>query len=159
MKRNIMLLALFAFLFGSSLLVVRSRSKVGTPEPATVVVHTAASSAPKEDVQGVNPGNKGMTDQRGVPPSSIGGKESRLDVVIDGRIIHLRNGGKVFLDDGLSVEVFLDPYPPTTLRIWLDLYLTRDAGSQAISDAEAVIEYDMRYMYHGLLRGKAKNLG
>ncbi len=92
-----------------------------------------------------------------VPRSSIA-KDSRIDIVIRGERVPLRNGGRIDLGQGLAVEVFLDPYPPTRLRAWLDLHLTRGAKARPVTDAVTAMVYDMRYMSHGPFKARAKNL-
>jgi hypothetical protein len=97
--------------------------------------------------------------QPGVPASSIGSKDHRLEVVFENQRIALKNGGKINLGDGLSMEVFITPYPPAQLTAWLDLYLTRQPDDQPIKDAEISMEYDMLYMYHGPFKVIGDNLG
>ncbi|MFQ5854341.1 MAG: hypothetical protein ACE5LU_01675 [Anaerolineae bacterium] len=97
--------------------------------------------------------------QPGVPASSIAGKDHRLEVIFKGERIALRNGGRVNFGDGLSMEVFVDPYPPTRLKAWLDLYLTQEPGGQPVTDAEIIMEYDMAFMYHGPFKAIGDNLG
>lgn len=97
--------------------------------------------------------------QPGVPASSIAGKDHRLEVVHNDQRIALRNGGKINLGDGLSMEVFVDPYPPTRLKAWVDLYLTHEPDGQPVTDAEISMEYDMMFMYHGPFKATADNLG
>lgn len=63
------------------------------------------------------------------------------------------------LGDGLSMEVFVDPYPPTRLTTWVDLFLSRGPGGRPVSDAEVIMEYDMRFMYHGPFKVIGDNLG
>jgi hypothetical protein len=90
-----------------------------------------------------------------VPEWSMADSSSRLNVLEEQ--VFIRNGGQVMLEDGLAVELFLDPYPPTTLRSWLDFYLTRDG--EPVTDASMGIEYDMFSMYHGPFWGEAEKLG
>lgn len=77
--------------------------------------------------------------------------------IVDDEDVHLRNGARVLLSDDLTVELFLDPYPPSTLRVWLDVYLT-DAGGPVL-DAEMRIDYDMLAMEHGPFTSESENLG
>lgn len=97
--------------------------------------------------------------QPGVPASSIAGKDHRIETVYNDQRIALRNGGRINLGDGLSMEVFVDPYPPTRLKAWVDLYLTREPDGQPVTDAEISMEYDMLFMYHGPFKATADNLG
>ncbi len=100
---------------------------------------------------------KPADDQPGVTASSLAGDKGTLAVIVDNEWVFIKNGGKVNLEQGLSVELFLDPYPPTKLRAWLDLYLTRDG--EPVTDAEAGITYDMLGMFHGPFDFAAENLG
>lgn len=93
-----------------------------------------------------------------VPAASIA-KDSRMDVLVRGRRIPLRNGGRVILGRDLTVELFLDPYPPTKLRAWLDLYVTRGRKAKPVTNASASMDYGMHYMYHGTFKASAKNVG
>ncbi|MEE9285110.1 MAG: hypothetical protein V3V35_05195 [Dehalococcoidia bacterium] len=93
----------------------------------------------------------------GVPPSSVGPDDSRLRIKLGGiekSSIPLRNGGLVNLGDGLTAELFVDPYPTDNLTAWIDLYLAREDG-QAIDDAHVLILYDMWSMGHGPYTGLA----
>ena len=81
----------------------------------------------------------------------------RMITIVDDQDVHLRNGGHVLLSDELTVELFLDPYPPSTLRAWLDVYLTGAGGP--VLDAEMLIDYDMLAMEHGPFSTVAENLG
>jgi hypothetical protein len=90
-----------------------------------------------------------------VPEWSVADSSSRVNVLDEQ--IFIRNGGQVMLEDGLAVELFLDPYPPTTLRSWLDFYLTKEG--EPVTDASMGIEYDMFSMYHGPFWGEAEKLG
>lgn len=124
---------------------------VGAGTVAPLLAATAGAAALSSGAE-----SQAIGSQPAVPASSVGSKESRLDVVIDERTIPLRNGAKVFLGDDLAVEVFVDPYPPTTLRASLDLYLTR--AGVPVTAAEVAIDYEMLYMGHGLLKAQGKNL-
>lgn len=119
-----------------------------------------ASSQPAFPPIADSPATQDQDDiQPGVPASSIAGKDHRLEVIFNEERIALRNGGRFNLGDGLSVEVFVDPYPPTRLKAWVDLYLTREPGGQPVTDAEIIMEYDMLFMYHGPFKAIGDNLG
>ncbi len=90
-----------------------------------------------------------------IPVASFAGDERRLKVTDEG--VFIRNGGAVQFEDGLTVELFLDPWPPRTLRAWLDVYVTRHG--EPIPDISMGIEYDMLAMLHGPFWGEAENLG
>ncbi|MDP2662128.1 MAG: FixH family protein [Dehalococcoidia bacterium] len=96
--------------------------------------------------------------QPGVPASSLAAAgEKRLAVIQDGDWIFVKNGATVRLENGLSVELFLSPYPPTKLRAVLDLYVAR--GGEPVTDAIAEITYDMKGMSHGPFVSVADNRG
>lgn len=90
-----------------------------------------------------------------VPAESRADRSSRINVLDDQ--IFIRNGGEVRLGEDTAVEVFVDPYPPSTLTSWLDIYLTRDG--EPVADASMGIEYDMLAMAHGPFWGEADNIG
>lgn len=119
-----------------------------TPSAQVVTDTPANSSQPT-----AGPG----ADQAYVPERSIDTEEKRLNVTLNGETVYIRNGSQVFLGDGLAVEIFVDPYPPSTLRTWVDLYLTRDG--EPVTDASMGIEYDMLAMVHGPFSGVAEKLG
>lgn len=96
-------------------------------------------------------------DDLRVPSSSIAPGRMRMIVVVDGEDVHLRNGGQVLFSDGLAIELFLDPYPPSTLRAWLDVYLTQDGVP--VNDAELRIDYDMLAMEHGPFWADGEEIG
>ena len=120
---------------------------------ANAVPKAAAASQGKDST---NNTDQYLNIQPVVAPSSLGGKGSRLEVFHDGKSTPLRNGGMVTLDD-LNVEVFVDPYPPTTLTSWLDLYMTRNG--HAVSGASVTMDYQMAYMSHGVLNAAGKDSG
>lgn len=92
-----------------------------------------------------------------VAEDSIDSEDKRISVTLDGKTTYVKNGGRIILGDGRVVEVFVDPYPPSTLRAWLDLYLTQDG--EPIEDASIRIEYDMLAMVHGPFTAVAENVG
>lgn len=61
------------------------------------------------------------------------------------------------MPNGLSAELFLDPYPPTQFTALLDVNLTR--RGQPVSNASVSAAYDMKGMAHGPFNSQAKNLG
>ena len=80
-----------------------------------------------------------------VLPSSKTNGTNQLAVIFDKEWIYINNGGKIDLGDGLLMELFVDPYPPTRLRAFLDVYLTRD--DVPVTEAEVEIGYDMLGMF------------
>ena len=96
-------------------------------------------------------------DQPGVPASSLAAGEKSLAVIQNGDWKFIKNGGRVNLANGLSAELFLDPYPSTRLTVMLNVYLTR--RGQPVSNASVSAAYDMKGMAHGPFGSQAKNLG
>ncbi len=92
-----------------------------------------------------------------VPAESRDVIEKRLAVVLDGRTIYIKNGGRVELGDGLAVEIYLDPYPPSTLSSTMDVYLTRDG--RGVADGGVEMAFDMLAMAHGPFSAEAKKIG
>ncbi len=105
----------------------------------------------------VDPAAGRAADEAYVPESSIDAVEKRLNVTVNGETVYIKNGGQVVLGDGLVAEIFVDPYPPSTLRSWLDIYLTKDG--EPVTGASIGIEYDMLAMLHGPFWGEADKLG
>ncbi len=126
-------------------------SAVAASVPADSIPAASASTAAPAVAASPQPKREGPW----VPEWSVADSSSRVNVLDEQ--IFIRNGGQVVLDDGLAVELFLDPYPPTTLRSWLDFYLTKDG--EPVTDASMGIEYDMLAMAHGSFWGEAEKLG
>lgn len=61
--------------------------------------------------------------------------------------IRVENGGTVSLADGYQVTVTIDPYPPSTLRLDVDLEISRNG--QPLNDATIATVWDMTLMTHG----------
>lgn len=101
--------------------------------------------------------SKPSGDGPNVPSASFGDNRSRLAVVLDNQWVFIRNGGLVNLGKGLSVELSLDPYPPTGLRAFLNMHVT--LNGTPVSGGEADMTYDMRGMVHGPFKSSAKNMG
>ena len=92
------------------------------------------------------------------PP--VAGQPEPLQVFSDGfggKGTPLRNGSTVALGSGLSAALYLDPYPPAGISLWLDLYLSRDGRPQG--DAEIVLQNEMVYMDHGSTQVKGNSAG
>ncbi len=92
-----------------------------------------------------------------VPADSTDAIDKRLAVVLGGTTTYIKNGGRVVLGDGLTAEIYLDPYPPSDLRSTVDVYLTRDGV--AVVDAGVEMAYEMLAMAHGPFSAEAKNVG
>lgn len=125
------------------------------PPPATQAEGSTLQPVTKvpEQVSGQPPG---------VPVSSIADKDSGLRVKpkgLEGPSIPIRNGSRVNLGNGLVAEVFIDPYPTNRLTAWLDVYLTREPGGGAVTDAHAIILYDMWSMAHGPYTELTRGMG
>ena len=61
--------------------------------------------------------------------------------------LRVENGGTVALADGYSVGVTIDPYPPATFALDVDLELSRDG--EPLTGAVVETEWDMTLMAHG----------
>jgi len=92
-----------------------------------------------------------------VPEDSVDRTDKRLGVTVGGETVYIRNGGRVEMGDGLAVEVYIDPYPPTTLHSILDVYVTRDG--EPVPDVSVDVEFDMLSMLHGPFNATARDIG
>lgn len=126
---------------------------VEIPLPAATTAPTPAAASVTQDAAETPEPTLGAH----VPAESIDTEDKRLNVTVGGKTTYIRNGGRVELGDGLAVEVYLDPYPPTTLHAVLDLYLTRDG--EPVDDASIDVEFDMLSMAHGPFVATAKKIG
>lgn len=97
------------------------------------------------------------TDAPFVVEDSIDTTEKRLNVTVGGETVYIRNGGRIDMGDGLAVEVYIDPYPPTTLHSILDVYVTRDG--EPVEDISVDVEFDMLSMLHGPFSATARDIG
>lgn len=130
---------------------VTARADAATAPPALVSTTEAATPATlSAEVVGDGDGIR-------VLRSSVAPGRSRMITIVDDRDVHLRNGGWVLLNDDLTIELFVDPFPPNTLRAWIDIYLT-DGGTPVL-DADLSIDYDMLAMEHGPFESEPVNLG
>lgn len=121
------------------------------PSPTTMTVPASSAAGSPPAPQGAG------DDQPGVPASSLAAGEKSLAVIQNWDWKFIKNGGRVNLPNGLSAELFLDPYPSTRLTAMLDVYLTR--RGQPVSNASVSAAYDMKGMAHGPFNSQAKNLG
>jgi hypothetical protein len=92
-----------------------------------------------------------------VPEESVDTEEKRLNVTVNGKTTYVKNGGQVVLGNGRVIELFVDPWPPSTLRAYLDIYL--EENGEPLEDASIGIEYDMLAMVHGPFFGSSDNIG
>ena len=92
-----------------------------------------------------------------VPDESIDTVDKRLYVTVGGQTHYIRNGGRIEMGDGLEVEVYIDPYPPTTLHSILDVFVTRDG--EPVPDISVDVEFDMLSMLHGPFAATARDIG
>ena len=118
---------------------------------------STATGAPSTALSASSRGVIGDSEGIRVPESSVAPGRMRMVTIVDDQDVHLRNGAQVLLSDALTVELFVDPFPPSTLSVWLDVYLTDAAGP--VLDAEMSIDYDMLAMEHGPFSSEAENLG
>ena len=134
---------------------VHSRIVVVIPEASASVSGNTGVSVPT--ARNKEPTAAPPTDGPHVPPESIDTEDKRLSVTVGGETVFIRNGGRVELGDDVAVEIYLDPYPPTTLHSVVDLYLTRDG--EPVTDASIDVEFDMLAMVHGPFVATAKKIG
>jgi hypothetical protein len=128
--------------------VVIPEATAGTPDGAT------ASAAPAQ-VPAVEAPSAAPSPW--VPEDSIDTIDRRLNVTVGGQTVYIRNGGRVEFGDGLAVEVYIDPYPPTTLRSTLDVFVTQDG--EPAEDVSVEVEFDMLAMLHGPFTATARDIG
>lgn len=133
------------------------RAALPSPSSEATLADVVSDGLPGSGGSTVDPAAGRAADEAYVPESSIDAVEKRLNLTINGETIYIKNGGQVVLGDGLVAEIFVDPYPPSTLRSWLDIYLTQDG--EPVTDASIGIEYDMLAMLHGPFWGEAEKLG
>lgn len=106
---------------------------------------------------GDQPGLQGSILQ--VPPQSVAATaaDRRMYIPLNSNRVYIRNGGRIDLGDGYAVEIYVDPFPPRTLKGSMDFYLTRDG--QPVIDAGMEIAYDMLAMAHGPFSDESENIG
>ena len=122
----------------------------GAVSPAgTVAVTATASAVASLATQG--------GDGPGVDAASRVDSGQRIVVTVAGEEYGLKNGGTVRLGRGITVDLFLDPFPPTTLSSTLDVYLQRDG--RAVEDGFVSVAYDMLAMDHGPFGASAQAIG
>lgn len=133
---------------------------------AVTTARVTSSPVPTEQLPGTTSSARSAQASPGavsrtvrVAPSSVGSRDSRLEIVVGSKHVHFRNGGRVELADGLAAELFLDPYPPTSRKLWLDLRLTRALKGTPVARARATMESDMELMPHGRSKATARNAG
>jgi hypothetical protein len=127
-----------------------------TSEPAASIAASALAATPTPSATKA-PETPADPGKPYVPAESVDTEIRRLTVNFENKRVNIKNGGKVMLGDGLAAEIFADPYPPTTLTVWVDLYLTHDG--EPLADEGMGIDYDMLAMVHGPFWGEAENLG
>jgi hypothetical protein len=59
------------------------------------------------------------------------------------------NGGVITLANSIDMSVELSPFPPSTLALDMDLYLT-DVGGNPLRNATVAADWDMSLMPHGV---------
>jgi len=92
-----------------------------------------------------------------VASDSIDTDDKRLNVTVGGETTYIRNGGRIEMGDGIAVEIYIDPYPPTTLHSILDVYVTQDG--EPVPDINVDVEFDMLSMLHGPFSATARDIG
>ena len=159
------LFALFVLGFGVACGGAGTETAASAPVPTLAAHSEATAVSPSSTATAASPtaratsvdGVIGDDDGIRVPESSVASGPARMITIVDDEDVQLRNGGQVLLSDDLTVELFVDPYPPSTLRVWLDVYLT-DGGSPVL-DAEILVDYEMLSMEHGPFSSEAQNVG
>lgn len=136
------------------------------PSSAVTTAGVTSSPVPVEQLPGASSSTRGAQATPGavsrtvrVAPSSVGLRDSRLEILVGRKHVPFRNGGRLELADGLAAELFLDPFPPTTRKLWLDVRLTRGSRGTPVAGAKATMAYDMELMPHGTNRANARNVG
>ena len=147
-------LCVFALTAAWMAAIACSTSSTGTGEPAPAATVGGAVPSPTPAAAPVSPTNN---DQPGVDATSRVDSGARLIVTVGEEDIGLKNGGTVRLGHGVTAELFLDPFPPTTLSATLDVYLERD--DVAVEDGFVSVAYDMMAMEHGPFGSSAKGIG
>jgi len=120
---------------------------------ATVTATTQAAAATASASSASSEGGDGP----GVDAASRVDSGQRIVVTVAGEDYGLKNGGTVRLGRGITVDLFLDPFPPTTLSSTLDVYLQRDG--RAVEDGFVSVAYDMLAMDHGPFGASAQAIG
>lgn len=82
----------------------------------------------------------------------------RIRVRMGGVPTSLQNGGDIAISEVVRMGITVDPYPPTTFDIDLDLSLTTADGTP-IDDASVAVVWDMVIMGHGPFRTEFANTG
>jgi len=118
-----------------------------TPAASATLLPAGANPSPSES----------DGDAPFVPEDSVDTEVKRLNVTVNGKIVYIKNGGQVVLGDGRVIEIYLDPYPPTTLRTYMDIYL--EENGEPLDDASIGMEFDMLSMVHGPFFGEAEKVG
>jgi len=124
-----------------------SGQTLGTPALSATASASGANPSPSE----------ADGDAPFVPEDSVDTVDKRLNVTVNGKIVYIKNGGQVVLGGGRVIEIYLDPYPPTTLRTYMDVYL--EENGEPLDDAGIGMEYDMLAMVHGPFFGEAEKVG
>ena len=129
------------------------------PDSSSSITPTAVNSGDQNSSPTPGAPTPGATDDVTpyVPEDSVDTEDKRLNVTVNGQIVYLKNGGQVVLGDGREIEIYLDPFPPTTLRTFMDIYLTENG--EPLDDAGIGMEYDMLAMVHGPFFGEADKIG
>ena len=126
---------------------------------------TAASHARAMDMPASSPSSSGpipaaaagSADRPGVDAASRVESGQRLVVTVGGEDIGIKNGATVRLGEGVTAELFMDPFPPRTLSAVLDVYLKRN--DCPVEDGFVSVAYDMLAMDHGPFGATAKGIG
>lgn len=80
---------------------------------------------------------------------------ARLEVIEDGVSRPLGNGGRMAIQGGGTMEVFIAPYPPSP-ESELHLYFTRGPTDEPVTDATVALRAEMQFMDHGVITVSAE---
>ena len=130
-----------------------------TSSPAAAPgAHVTSAPAPSTASSGsaVSAG-AGGADQPGVDPASRVESGQRLVVSIGGEDIGIKNGATIRLGEGVTADLYMDPFPPATLSAVLDVYLQQNG--RPVEDGFVSVAYDMLAMDHGPFGATAKGIG
>lgn len=132
----------------------QSPTATATATPTLGLPPLTATSSPPPEVETTPPADPSAPH---VVSGLVPHGEGRIIVTLDGEDYPIDNGGRIDLGSGLAVELYLDPFPPATLSMLMDVYL--EADGQPVEDGFVGIRYDMLAMEHGPFTGSGKAIG
>ncbi len=121
-----------------SILVVLSISSTG------FIMLTAAETPARID----DAGSESSISSFLQPAAGQGGGQVRIRYDTGSGPVSIQNHAVIPLADGLRAEIALDPYPPNTFDVSVDLFLTT-ADGEPVTESEVNVTWDMAVMWHG----------